>query len=157
MVTATVLKDLISISLPQATYYLAIINAPTDVKEQIKAGKINNLDKAAVIAKVQSIETRKLAIEACIEGYSLKQLRMLIDSNLKTKLETNVKPQGRALKRINMGSTAKPHVVKKIVQFALEHPEGGRYKSHFTHVNWQEYPQVTKAFRKLIELLEIGA
>jgi ParB-like chromosome segregation protein Spo0J len=32
VITATILKDIISISLPQATYYMALISAPSDVK-----------------------------------------------------------------------------------------------------------------------------
>lgn len=158
--TATVLKNLISVSLPQATYYLSILNSPVDVRENIKTGAINNLDKAAIIAKVSSSEIRKLAIDACIAGCSLKQLRGVIDTNVKTQLvespsKNTLKKRGRALQRINMGTTQKPNVIKKIVQFAIDHPACGHYKGHFTNVNWNEYNQATKAFRKLVELLEI--
>ena len=66
------------VSLSQATYYLAVLNAPTDLQEMIKSGKIRSLDKAAVIAGIDSSEIRKEAIQACVGGSTLKEIRKII-------------------------------------------------------------------------------
>ena len=47
-------------------------------KLQIQNGNIRNLDKAALIAGVASPEVRRQAIEACINGSSLKEIRSII-------------------------------------------------------------------------------
>ena len=57
-VTATLLKNITGLSLSQTTYYLAAINAPDDVQAEIQNGNIRNLDKAALIAGVESADVR---------------------------------------------------------------------------------------------------
>jgi predicted MarR family transcription regulator len=54
-----------------------------------------------------------------------------------------------------MGSTAQSAVVKQIVHCVLSHDNYGKYTDIFTRVNWDDLKQTTKAFRKLIELLEL--
>lgn len=156
-VTGTLLKELIGISLPQATCYMAVLNAPSDLQQHIDNGSINNLDKAAAIAKIQPTELRKKALEACINGGSLKQIKSLIGSEQKPSKDiivSNIKKRGRVAQRINMGATAKIHVVKKIITVMLEQPEYKTFAKGFSNVDWKEYGQVTSAFRNLIELLE---
>ena len=71
-VTATLLKNMTGLSLSQTTYYLSALNAPEDVHLQIKNGNIRNLDKAAFLSGIASVEMRQQAIAACIDGASLK-------------------------------------------------------------------------------------
>lgn len=156
--TATVLKSITGLSLSQTTYYLAAVNAPEDVQKQIKSGNIRNLDKAALLAGIESKEARSQAILACINGASLKELRNFISqqkviAKAKPKI-SNIRP-GRSPAKINMGSTGNSHVIKTIVSSVISQERYKDYLAHFSHINWEDVRQTTKAFRKLIELMEV--
>ncbi|OGT45705.1 MAG: hypothetical protein A3E83_04530 [Gammaproteobacteria bacterium RIFCSPHIGHO2_12_FULL_41_20] len=158
-ITATLLKDITSLSLPQATYYLTVLNAPDDVKTLIKDGTLRSLDKAALIASITAPAVRQEAITACIEGYSLKQLRSIVTKNkiLTTKkvIVPNVKRRGRTSTRVNMGYTANPKVVKQLIDAVLLQERYKKYVATFNSVNWDYLDQATKAFRQLIDILEL--
>jgi ParB family chromosome partitioning protein len=157
--TATTLKEITGLSLPQTTYYLTVLNAPADVSAEIKNGSIRNLDKAALLAGIASDETRKQAIDACLQGYSLKELRNMVtqQKQLTTRAKVAIKPvsRGRQATKINMGSTQRAEVVKHIIDCVVSREQYGKYMSLFNKVNWADLSQTTKAFRKLIELLEL--
>lgn len=157
-VTATLLKNITGLSLSQTTYYIAALNAPADVQIQIQNGYIRNLDKAALIASVESPEIRQQAIEACVNGSSLKELRSIISQQKilkKTKQQLQTSKRGRTTAKINMGTTVKTEVVKTIVDCVVAQKGYDRHLNTFTEVNWMDLRQATKAFRKLIEILEV--
>lgn len=157
--SATLLKELMGISLPQASCYMSVLQAPEDIIESIDLGKINNLDKAAYIAKIKSVDMRQKALNACIDGASLKRLRDLTEkkyamvSSCEITIKTN-KKQGRVPQRVNMGITHKPEVIKKIVHLVTQQAEYNNYATHFEGIDWADYAHVTQAFRKLISILE---
>lgn len=157
-VNATLLKNITGLSLSQTTYYVAALNAPQDVQRHIKDGSIRNLDKAALLANVTSPQIRQEAITACINGASLKELRSLINAQRSVKKESaalQASTRGRATEKINMGTTTKTEVVKSIVGLVTNHQPFEKYRDVFKSVNWNDLRQATKAFRKLIELLEV--
>src|SRR3990167_9105918 len=128
-VTATLLKNITGLSLPQATYYMTVLNAPLDVKQVIESGKIRSLDKAAIIAGIESSEIRREALQACIDGCSLKELRKIVAQGKQTlRKETliNVK-RGRAVTRVNMGFTLNSSVVQAIVESVLSQIKYKKY------------------------------
>lgn len=157
-VTASLLKNITGLSLPQATYYLAVLNAPEDVQAAVVSGKLRSLDKAAVIAGINITDLRTEALEACIGGCSLKELRKIISrEKIATKTETltvTKSKRGRAMTRINMGFTLNPDVVLTIVNAVLQQAEFRKYADIFSKVNWTHYEQSARAFKKLIEILE---
>jgi ParB family chromosome partitioning protein len=157
-VSATLLKNITGLSLPQATYYLAVMQAPDDLQKMIADGQIRSLDKAAVIAGINSSELRNEVLQACINGSSLKELRNMVardkQSIKKQSLEHLPLKRGRAVSRINMGFTLKTDVVQAIVNSVLNQEEFKRYSDIFSKVNWAHYEQASRAFRKLIEILE---
>ena len=157
-VTATLLKNITGLSLSQTTYYLAAINAPEDVAAEIQNGNIRNLDKAALLASINSPEVRYQAITACLNGSTLREIRNII-SHQKTvkrnKTDLQVSKRGRSTAKINMGTTVKTDVIKTIVDCVLINEEYEKYMGIFSQVNWRDLRQATKAFRKLIELLEL--
>ncbi len=157
-VNATLLRNIMGLSLSQSTYYLTVLNAPADVQLEIQRGNIRNLDKAALLANVSSHETRKHAIDACISGSSLKELRSLINqqkTNKKSKLEL-IAPakRGRQTVKINMGSTNNVDVVKALIEGILIQHDYSKYTDVFSQIDWMDLRQTTKAFRKLIEIME---
>jgi ParB family chromosome partitioning protein len=156
-VTATLLKSITGLSLSQMTYYLTVLNAPEDVKLHIKNGDIRNLDKAALIAGIASLDVRKQAIESCIHGASLKTLRNLVTQQKllnKNKIHLRTNQRGRATLKINMGHTFNTDVVKIIIESVITQKHFGKYMNIFSEINWMDSRQTTKAFRKLIDILE---
>lgn len=156
--TATLLKNITGLSLSQTSYYLAALNAPEDVRTNIRNGNIRNLDKAALLASVESASVRQAAVVACIEGASLKELRSLINQNKtmkKSKAELQTTQRGRVTAKINMGTTHKSEVVRTIVDSVVTQRGYDRYQEIFNQINWADLRQATKAFRKLIEILEL--
>ncbi len=157
-ITATLLKHITSLSLPQATYYLSVLNAPDDLRKAIEHGQVRSLDKAAMIAGIDSDEVRREALTACINGSSLKELRKIIAReklvSSQPKIMREKAKRGRVASRINMGSTANAKVVQAIVQSVLSHTNFNRYSEIFSQVAWDRYDHATRAFRKLVEILE---
>jgi len=159
-ITASVLKDIIGISLPQASCYMSILNAFEDLEKHIAVGNINNLDKAAFIAKIEQKDLRKSVIESCIKGSSLKELRRMVENekNIVRQLENqerkSQKKRGRAATRINLGVTSNTNVIKKIVFSVLKEPALKHIEPHFVDINWEEFEQATKAFKKFLSFLE---
>lgn len=156
--TASLLKNIMGLSLPQATYYLLVMNAPDDIQAAVVSGKLRSLDKAAVIAGVDSPEVRIEALQACIDGCSLKDLRKIISKEKlasKRKLvEKTIAKRGRLLTRVNMGFTLNTEVVQTIVCSVLSQDEFRKYADIFSKVDWSHYEQSARAFKKLIEILE---
>lgn len=157
-VTATLLKNITGLSLSQTSYYLAAINAPPDVQSEIQNGNIRNLDKAALIAGISSPEIRKQAIDACINGSSLKEIKSIISQHKMLKKNKaalkDTSTRGRNTTRINMGTTLSVDVIKKIIESVTSRREYDKYMNVFAEVNWVDLRQTTKAFRQLIELME---
>jgi ParB family chromosome partitioning protein len=158
VVTATLLKAITGLSLSQANFYVTVMKGPLDVKTAIESGHIGNLDKAAAIAVVESADIRKEAIQACLDGCTLKNLRAII---LKQKSAAKAAPvpaakpkRGRAVTRVNMGFTLHTEVVKRIVDAVIKQPGFEKQAASFATTNWQHIDQATQAFRKLITLLE---
>lgn len=157
-VNATLLKNITGLSLSQTTYYIAALNAPEDVQVEIQNGNIRNLDKAALIASVTSPEIRRQAIDACVNGSNLKELRSIIGQqrNLKKiKMDLHTSKRGRSTAKINMGTTFKTDIIRTIVESVLNQKDYDKYMGIFSKVDWMDLRQATKAFRKLIEIMEL--
>lgn len=159
-VTATLLKMMTGLSLPQSTYYLAVISAPEDVQIEIRNGNIRNLDKAALIASVPTLEIRRQAIEACVSGLSLKDIRSIISQQKMLKrnqASIQTTKRGRSTTKINMGATTHVNVIKTLIESVLVRKTYEKYADVFQKVDWTDLRQATMAFRKLIELIEVEA
>jgi len=159
VITATLLKNITGLSLSQTTYYLAALNAPDDVQIEIQNGNIRNLDKAALIAGIPSLDVRLQAIEACVNGSSLKEIRHLITQHKATKrnkASVQSAKNGRKTVKINMGTTFNVGVIKTIVDRMMTDTAYEKYYPLvYSEVNWDDLRQATKAFRKLIEIMEL--
>lgn len=157
-ISATLIKNITGLSLSQASYYMAVLNAPHDIARAIEQGKLNSLDKAAVIAGIDAHDLRNKALQACIDGCSLKILRQIIAKEKQTVktpevLQPKIK-RGRVVSRVNMGFTLNTNVVETIVAAVLAQQEFRKYGDVFSKVNWDHYDQAARAFQKLIEILE---
>ena len=100
---------------------------------------------------------RHHVIDACKLGASLKALRSLITqqkSVQKAAAPIAVASRGRTTQQVNMGSTRRVEVVRKIVESVLSSGSFDKYKSVFARVDWKDLRQSSKAFRKLVEIME---
>jgi ParB family chromosome partitioning protein len=149
-VTATWLKDKTSLSLPQATYYINVLRAPDNVIAAIKRGDINSLDKAAIITSSPDAELRAKAISACKAGMSLKNLREMLNSFKQQPDKANAGSSNA----ISLGSTLNCKVIETIVRVITNQPEFQDFAHDFTDCNWSSSKEASKAFKKLIALLE---
>lgn len=157
-ITVTLLKDLLSISLGQASNYLSLINAAGDIQEGIDDGKINSVEKGSFISKVGDSSIRTKLIEECGAGASLRELQLLTDSfksgvrNLNNSRSSS--RVGKPLSMINLGTTKNPNVVKTVVNCVIERPEFKKYAAFFEKIEWQNLDQAKQAFKKMLEFLE---
>ena len=156
IISGSLLKEIVGFSKYRATQYLAIINASSDLKCAIDENKIQSVDKAAFIAGIKEKDVQKEVIQACIDGQSLNQLKSHV-ANRKRKAKSNDKKhkkQGRVATRVNLGFTKKGKVVRKIIRSVIDSCDYSDQASHFEGINWEDYSQVTQAFKRLIIILE---
>lgn len=157
--TPTLLHNITGLSLAQSSYYLTVMAAPEDVQLAIESGELGSLDKAAVIAAVDSDSLREELLGACREGCSLKELRQLAQKQKKLQQlpekTLSAKRPGRAPTRVNLGATPHPEVAEFIVKSVLSTPVLTDRAEGFAKVDWRHYDQAASAFRKMVQLLEI--
>lgn len=152
VLTVSALSNIAGLSLSQASCYMSILNASTDIFELIKQKKINNLDKANLIINAEHSSLQARLIQACINGESLKKMRAMISSEKKE--QTSKKLGGRPSNKVNMGYTNKSIVIKHIINLILKDKRFKKYEENFDQIDWHRPRQVTQAFKRVVEILE---
>ncbi|MBI4242500.1 MAG: ParB/RepB/Spo0J family partition protein [Planctomycetes bacterium] len=160
-VNGAFLSDLLGCSSQTASNYFAVLNAADPIKKAIQDGKVNNLDKAALVAKIPSENIQDKALIACVNGEPIKGLKALVASLEKQKETLSREKQnpsksgvGRKASRVSLGYTNKPIVVKTIVNVFTQHKKYEHFKDHFGKYDMTDYSGASKAFGLLVELLE---
>lgn len=157
-ITPSLLKDILAMSLPHASNYISLLNAPRDIQDKIEEGKINSIEKGAYISKIGDTSLRSRLIQECEAGASLRELQSLATSIKQIKNEINKSflsnRVGKPLSMINLGTTKNPNVVKTVVKCVIERPEFRKYAAFFDKVEWQKFDQAKHAFKKMVEFLE---
>jgi ParB family transcriptional regulator, chromosome partitioning protein len=145
-ISATWLHNITGLSLPQATYYITVLNAPEDIKTAIQEGHINSLDKAYTITTIKQADLRAKAIQACTSGLSFKELKKIAK-------ETQIlhKKKDRV---INLGKTKSVNVIKSIINAVLALPEHKELQSTFDMDKWENLKEAEISFKKFINILE---
>ncbi len=152
------LSRLLGCSLPHAMNYCAVLKADNQVKELIRSNKIKNLEKAALLSTIKSNELKISAIEACLNGATLKKLKSLSSQDKfkkKFAIKTmNPRTQGRQASLVNLGSTKKINVARIIVDSVLKNEKLLHLNQYFSDLNWTDYNAINHAFRQLLKTLE---
>lgn len=148
-ISPTLLSSITGISKSQASYYITVLNAPSDVRELINSGKLNSLDKAAILTTTESDELRKELIEQFISGASLKEIR-----NTQKQLDGEKPIKRRPVTKINMGATTNSNVIRCIIQAVINQKPFEKFANDFNKVNFSYPEQATKAFKKFLNILE---
>lgn len=139
--TAIKLAEEISASRSTAQFYMAIL-ANTALMGLINLGEISSYRKARVLC---NLETEVEIRAALSEG----QQKLIAPKSVDKK-----KTAGRKRSKILLGTTSNADVAKLIAESVLAHKPFNKYRESFESVDWQCLNESTKAFKKLLGLLE---
>jgi ParB family chromosome partitioning protein len=155
------LCQLTGLSERQAINYLAILKGPEKLNQAIASGIVKSIDKAALLAVISSPTILIVALEACSQGCSLKELRNII--NTQNKITANnkkiIKEQlvkgsvGRKKEYVQLGKTQHPTIIKEIITAVLSQPQYRNHAELFAHIDWQHPESVSTGFKQLLNLL----
>lgn len=149
-ITPSQIKQLLGCSLPHAMNYKAVLSSSLRLKDLIKSNQIKNLEKAALIAKAPPDQQEAL-IKRCLDGAPLKVLKNIPENEEK---KASISSRGRPIKRINLGTTQKPEIIKFLVEAVLASPQFRQFEDQFKGINWQNYKIIDQTFKKVVQLLE---
>lgn len=158
-INATLLKNVTGLSLSQSSYYLAVLNTSDEILEQIRLGHIKNLDKAALLAAIPSGLLRQQAIQDCVAGASLKELRKyLIQTKGHAPKASHVADKGKdkkeSVRDLVLARFSNTLVIKRIVDAVLTQKEYQSHAKQFERVEWKNIRQAKQAFHQLVHLVE---
>jgi hypothetical protein len=108
-----------------------------------------------LISDIQERTIRQQAVEACIAGATLKQLKNIADqANFISVAEKRVERRGRQSTSINFGVTKNIHVAKIIVESILASKALTHLMLPIQEVDWKDHRAVSETFKQLLKALE---
>lgn len=154
-ITITELSQLIGCVKSHAMNYKAILNADDELKQLIFENKIKNLEKAALLADIEPSPVRQQAIDACIAGATLKQLKSMIDQSKRKFLPIKTfEKRGRQTTTIHFGFTRNIHVAKTMIESLLNHSQLATVPSPLINIDWENPRMLSETFKRLLQTLE---
>lgn len=154
-ITLAALSDLLGCVKSHAMNYKAIFNADGEIKQLIFENKIKHLEKAALISDIKSGDIRQQAIDACIAGATLKQLKTIADqSNRKLVPIKSADRRGRQTTTVHFGGTKNTNVAKVIIESLLNNRALSDVTFSFKNVDWNDHRSVSETFKQLLKTLE---
>jgi ParB-like chromosome segregation protein Spo0J len=156
------LGGIINRSRPHCVNFLSVLSGGQELINAIKSGAINNLEKAAIVAKAKTEANKSALLQACLEGISLQQLKEISSKQKKAKAEEILPQQkvgdknrpGRKFLKINLGSTQKISVVHKLIELVFKDPTYAQFKIQFDSMGFDDFSACTNSMSALIELME---
>lgn len=157
------LGGIINRSRTHCVNFLSVLSGGQELIGAIKSGVINNLEKAAIVAKAKTEASKSALLQACLEGMSLQQLKEISSKQKKVKAEEILPQQekvcdknrpGRKALKINLGSTQKISVVSKLVELVFKDPTYARFKTQFDSMGFDDFSACTNSMSALIKLME---
>lgn len=154
-ITITELSQLLGCVKSHAMNYKTIMNADQELKQLIVDNKIKNLEKAALIADIKAQDVRSQAIDACIAGATLKQLKNIAERAQQKLVPIKaLETRGRHTTAINFGVTKNIEVAKTIIESLLTHHQLAHLAASFHNVDWSNHRTVADTFQRLLVTLE---
>lgn len=144
-VTPTDLCGLLGCSLQQAVNYRHLLNAPKNLRAHIENSSIKNIEKVAFIVKLP-FKNQDQITDACIKGASLSDMKKL--------LERKTEKSSQQVKKIDFGCTKSKAVAKVIIDSVLGSENFKHLKNEILDICWEESKSISKAFKKLVKLIE---
>ncbi len=154
-ITISTLGELIGCVKSHAANYKAVLNADAELMQFIAQDKIKNLEKAAIISDIQEANIRKQAIEACIAGATLKELKSLTErAKIQPIAIKQAERRGRHSSTINFGVTKNINVARVVMESILANKSLAHAVPSFNDVDWSDQRSVTEAFKHLLKTIE---
>jgi ParB family transcriptional regulator, chromosome partitioning protein len=136
--SAKTLSKTVSIGLSLAHYYLAILNNKP-LMRLIETNKITSIRNAI---KVVGCKTES------------EMLEKLNGKEAKAKKQGKAQGAGRRRESISFGITKQTKVARVFVESILNQTDFKKYLDQFTTVDWSCMSESTKAFKKLVKIVE---
>lgn len=167
-ITPSLISQLANCSLPHAMHYYAVMNADSEIAALIKAGNINNLEKAALILKAQNSFVKNELLQACLEGKSLKDMAAMSKTVKGEVAHTQLSPikngahktkkSGAKAKFCNLGKTDNKAVARIVLESVLMRPDVmssiPTLSNLIKEADWEDYGSINNIFKTLIARLE---
>lgn len=156
-VTITELSQLIGCTKPHAINYKLVLHAEAPLKKLIQENKIKNLEKAALIASLQSQISQQRLMDACLSGASLKKLKMIAEheaSQIRASHSVVTRKRGRQAGAVHLGTTKNIKVAKIILDTLLKSQALSPFSSQWHALHLNDYQSVTSVFKSLLKKLE---
>lgn len=155
--TITFLSKLTGMSRSRASHYLSVLNGTEDVRELIRSGLINNLEKGGYLSRIDDEKKRSIAIKMLLNGYDAKEIDQLLyqdEQEKKSVKITNGTPvkKGRPRTSINLGQTTKIEIIRRIMTIIVP-KESGVLNQHV--VDWDDIKSVTRHWNIFLKALEM--
>lgn len=157
-ISCETLIEITGLSKSQAANYLVALNLSGELYACIKTGRINSLKKVIEITKIKNPQLRKKAIDSCASSSTLVFLRSLVEQDRKHNTVSHheaLTKRGRSATKVNMGFTDNKAIIRKMIYGCIAVMNNPKLtKQTFHDINWDVYEDLTKAFRRLVMILE---
>jgi len=147
-VTAIKLSEVLGVSRQQAQFYKAILSNDILVNF-IREGKISTLEVARQLSS-----SDKNQIMDFLDSQILSKAESITKPSVRISPKDKSKKTGRKRTTVNLGATSKVAVVKAITEATLQTEPMKKYQSDFKNTDWSCFDASTKAFHKLIKIVE---
>jgi ParB family transcriptional regulator, chromosome partitioning protein len=156
-ISITYLTELSGMSRSRASHYLSILSGPDDVKELIRSGLVNNLEKGGYLSRIEDDNKRKMAIKMLLNGDNTKEIDKLIyqdeqeKKGIKTLNDIQIK-KGRPRTSISLGETTKIEIIRRIMTIVI--PKEHDLLDH-NNVDWDDIKSVSRHWKLFLKALEM--
>lgn len=157
-INATVIKKILGCSLPHAMNYLAVLSAPEKILKEVENGKINSIEKIALLSNASKMPIFDNVFAKCLQGTSIKRMQHLLKDFKQSQPSLHVAYGSSApyldTRSIALGITSSSLVVKEIVEAILLNPKYSQHSSELSCSNWNDKLEAATIFKKLVRILE---
>ena len=152
-VTVALLTELSGMSKSRASHYLSIVNGPEDVRELIRSGAVNNIEKGGYLSRIKDAGARAPAAEMLKAGQDLKAVEAALQAKPAEAAgpAEGMRKPGRPRTRVNLGQTANTRLLRKIMAAV---GVGGLELPAADSPEWDDLEAVAARWRDFLAALE---
>lgn len=159
-VTITDISQLVGCVKSHAMNLKTVLEADGDIKELISKNQIRSLEKAAVISNIASVNLRKKALDECLNGATLKQLKSYLEKDKSTQKTPSlenivVQKAGRPTLSVNFGKTPNVRVAGIILKSLITNPDISNLEMEVDTLDFESPKCISDAFKTLVRKLEL--
>jgi ParB family chromosome partitioning protein len=159
-ITITEISLLVGCVKSHAINLKTVLDADSDIKDLIAKNLIRSLEKAAVISNIQTVHLRKEALNECVKGATLKQLKNLLEKDRTKSTQKHTEtlvPQkiGRPTLSVSLGKTPNLKVAEIILKSVIKNPDLSSCKFQFNDLDFESPKSISDAFKRLVNQLEL--